>query len=221
MSAIATWTALRPALPRLVPRPTTAGRPSSTPDRPGYLLPMRSSTPIVAVFGASKTAPGDVDYEQAQRCGQLLGEAGFSIVTGGYGGSMEAASRGAAGAGGHVIGVTAPDVFASRSTANGYVAEEITAPTLTSRIDIMMDLAAATIALDGSLGTLTELLVAWNVAFVARFSTASARPVVAVGERWRQIVPELTEALATDGNLVTIVDEVDEAVSVVREALGV
>jgi uncharacterized protein (TIGR00730 family) len=180
---------------------------------------MRSTAPIVAVFGASSPSPGDVEYEQAHRCGQLLAEAGFSVVTGGYGGTMEATSQGAAAVGGHVIGVTAPAVFSSRSSANDYVAEEIPAPTLTKRIDIMIDLAAATIALNGSIGTLTELMVAWNVAFVTRFSATEARPVVAVGERWRQLLPELAETLATDVALVVIVDDVDSAVSVVRKTL--
>lgn len=180
---------------------------------------MRPSAPIVAVFGASSTAPGDVAYQQALRCGLLLGEAGFSVMTGGYGGVMEAASRGAAGAGAHVIGVTVPTVFSSRSTANDHIAEEIPAPTLTRRIDIMIDLAAATIALDGSIGTLTELMVAWNVAFVSRFSAAAARPVVAVGERWRRLLPELAETLTTDASLVAVVDDVDAAVAVVRKAL--
>ena len=79
--------------------------------------------------------------------------------------------------------------------------------------------AAATITLDGSIGTLTELMVAWNVAFVSRFSAAAARPVVAVGERWRRLVPELAETLATDAGLVAVVDDVDAAVSVVRKQL--
>ena len=136
---------------------------------------MINSALIVAVFGASRTEPGDDEYEEALRCGRGLAEAGFTVLTGGYSGTMEAASRGAAEAGGHVIGVTAPEVFSSRSAANGYVAEEIAAPTLTSRIDTMMDLASASIALGGSIGTLTELLIAWNVAFVARFSSGRGR----------------------------------------------
>ena len=132
---------------------------------------------------------------------------------------MEGASRGAAAAGGHVIGVTAPEVFASRSAANEYVAEEIMAPSLPKRIDVMLEMAAAAIALEGNIGTLTEIMVAWNVAFVSRFSHAARKPVVAVGATWRQLIPELAESLATDGSLVTIVDTADEAVAEVRAAL--
>jgi uncharacterized protein (TIGR00730 family) len=178
-----------------------------------------ASRPTIAVFGASNLKAGHRRYEEARLCGALLAEAGFAVVTGGYGGSMEAVSQGAAAAGGHVIGVTAPAVFATRSSPNGYLAEEIAAPTLTQRIDIMVDMAEAAIALEGSIGTLAELVVAWNIAFVARFSSARPKPVVAVGERWRGIVPHLADAVATDGGLVTIVDDVPAAVRVVEDAL--
>ena len=151
--------------------------------------------------------------------GRLLAEAGLAVMTGGYGGTMEAVSRGAASAGGHVIGVTAPGVFPARDGANAYVAEEIPAPTLTRRIDIMMERADATISLDGSIGTLTELMIAWNIAYVARFSEARPLPVVVVGSKWARIVEDLTAALETDGGLVTIAPGVDEAVAAVTAGL--
>jgi len=181
---------------------------------------MNTPAPVVAVFGASKPLPESAQYEEARRCGRLLGEAGFSVLTGGYGGTMEATSRGAKEAGAHVIGVTAPTVFTSRTGANTYVDREITARSLTGRIDTMMDLAAASIALDGSIGTLTELMIAWNTAFVARFIPSEPRPVVAVGPQWRGIVADLTGLLATDGALVTFVDDVEQAVATVSAALA-
>lgn len=179
---------------------------------------MIDRAPVITVFGSSRLAPTEPAYAEAQRCGRLLAEAGFSVATGGYGGTMEAVSRGAASAGAHVIGVTAPAVFASRSGANAYVAEEIPAPDLVARIGIMLDLADAAIALAGSIGTLTELMVAWNVAFVARFSDAKPKPIVAVGAQWRRLLPELSDILATDGGLVTAVDDVAEAVQVIGGA---
>ena len=69
----------------------------------------------VAVFGSSQTEPGSVEWEDARRAGVRLAEEGYPVITGGYGGIMEAVSSGAAGAGGHVIGVTAPvDVLVHR-----------------------------------------------------------------------------------------------------------
>ena len=63
-------------------------------------------TRIVSVFGGSAPKPGSPAYEEAQRCGALLAQAGWTVATGGYRGVMEAVSRGAHEAGGHVIGVT-------------------------------------------------------------------------------------------------------------------
>jgi predicted Rossmann-fold nucleotide-binding protein len=77
----------------------------------------------------------------------------------------------------------------------------------------MVDRSVGSIALPGSLGTATELLVAWNLAFVARFTDDVPKPVITVGERWARIVPRLAEELTTDGGLVTTVLTVDAAVA--------
>jgi len=62
----------------------------------------------VTVFGGSR--PDEAGYQQALQLGRLLGQAGYAVLTGGYIGTMEAVSRGAAEAGGHVIGVTCEDI---------------------------------------------------------------------------------------------------------------
>ena len=64
----------------------------------------------ISVFGGSSPKPGDLAYEQAYYLGKLIGEAGYTVLTGGYIGTMEAVSRGAAEAGGHVIGVTCDQI---------------------------------------------------------------------------------------------------------------
>ena len=181
---------------------------------------MTTNSPVIAVFGASQTPPDHPDWDAAVRCGAGLASAGFAVATGGYGGIMEAVSRGAAAAGGHVIGYTAPEVFSGRIGANEFVAEEVPAATLTERIHVMLTRADGAIALNGSIGTLAELVMAWNIAFVAQFSNETAKPVIAVGERWQRIVADLTEDLATDGSLVTCVDDVDAAVAAMSHALG-
>lgn len=170
---------------------------------------------IIAVFGASRCEPGDPLWEQGSSCGNLLAQAGCAVVTGGYGGVMEAVSRGAREAGGHVIGVTAPAVFPDRDGANVFVTEERRANSLSERVHELMDIADGAIALHGSIGTLTELMMAWNLAFVSRFSGRHPIPIVAVGPRWRSVVTDLTNLLETDGSLVHCVDTVDEAAAIV------
>lgn len=174
----------------------------------------------VAVFGSSSAEPHDDIYEETRRLGGLLASAGCVVINGGYGGLMEAVSKGASEAGGHVIGITAPRVFPGRTEANPWIGEERPHTTLTERIHDIISLADASITASGSIGTLTELLAAWNTAFVARFSSRQPQPVVTVGDPWLTLVPHLADVLATDGSLVTTTHDVDEAVVAVLERLA-
>ena len=149
----------------------------------------RGEAPVIAVFGSSAGRPGEPGYEEARACGRLLAEAGYAVATGGYAGTMEACSRGAAEAGARVIGVTAPAAFPGRSGANAWVGEEWPAATITERIHHILAISAAGITLDGSIGTLTELMVAWNVAYIARLGGLPPKPVIAVGPSWAALVP--------------------------------
>ncbi len=175
---------------------------------------------VVAVFGASVAEAGDPAYQDGVRCGRLLTEAGFAVATGGYGGLMEAVSLGASHANGRVIGVTVPSVFPNRDGGNAHLTHETRARSLFDRIHELADTTVAAIALSGSLGTATELLAAWNLAYVTRFGEERPKPVVAVGEPWATLVPLLTNALATDGSLVTLVATVEDAVDAVAAGVG-
>ena len=169
---------------------------------------------LVAVFGSARSRPGDGQWEDAVECGRLLTEAGFGVVTGGYGGTMEAVSQGAAAAGGRVVGVTADAVFPDRPGANRHVGEERSAASITERIHLLVSGTAASISLPGSIGTFTELMSAWNAAYVSQFSGAPSKPVIAVGAGWGEIVAMLAPRLDAPG-LVTTVDSVPAAVAAV------
>lgn len=174
----------------------------------------------VTVFGSSASEPASEDYAAGRRLGEMLAAAGFTVATGGYGGLMEAVSAGAAAGGGRVIGITAPAVFPGRPGANAYVTDERAAATLTERIHQLAEVADATVALPGSIGTLAELAVVWHLAYVAGFSGAPAKPVVAVGPVWKNVITDLAAAVAADASLVTCVETVDEAAAAVQAALA-
>jgi uncharacterized protein (TIGR00725 family) len=167
----------------------------------------------IAVFGASQSTPGDGHYESGVRCGRLLAQAGFGVATGGYSGAMEAVSRGAKDAGGHVIGVTAPTVFPDRAHPNRFLSTEIPADSLVERIGILAEGTSGSIALWGSLGTAAELLVAWNLSYVAPFASRTPKPIIAVGEPWMSLIPHLEAALTTTPRLVSIAPDVDTAIA--------
>ena len=137
----------------------------------------------ITIFGGSQPQPGSPAYVQAYELGKLLALAGHTILTGGYMGTMEAASRGANEAGGHVIGVTCADIEAWRgSGANGWVQEERRFATLQERLNELIRACDAAVALPGGPGTLTEIALTWNLMIV---DSIPHKPLILVGPGWK------------------------------------
>lgn len=137
----------------------------------------------VTVFGGAAPLPGQPAYLEALSLGRLLGERGHTVLTGGYVGTMEAVSRGAAEAGAHVIGVTCVEVERWRKRpANPWVLEEWKMPTLESRMVRMMENCSAAIALPGGVGTLAEITLLWNKMII---QAIPRRPLALIGQGWR------------------------------------
>ena len=171
---------------------------------------------IVAVYGSSQSVPGGGVYESAVELGRLLAEAGFAVVNGGYSGLMEAVSAGAAGAGGRAIGVTAPPLFPGRPGGNRFLTEEVPTESLIDRIKVMSQMACAVVVLPGSIGTLTELAVAWNDAFLSARRGEDPVPIIAFRGAWGSIVDRVTRDLRTTPGLVSMVETPSEAVELLR-----
>jgi uncharacterized protein (TIGR00730 family) len=147
---------------------------------------MSSPRPVVAVFGSSTVRELDPAWSGAYDLGAALARFGADVMTGGYGGVMEAASRGAHDAGGHVIGVTV-ELFESRGPVNPWVKERVHTSDLFERLRTLMDRADAFVVAQGNLGTLNELWLAWTLV-----ATGGRRPapLVLYGNHW----PEWLEA---------------------------
>jgi uncharacterized protein (TIGR00730 family) len=138
----------------------------------------------VAVFGGSRPKPGDPTYEEALQLGQLLGQAGYTVLTGGYIGTMEAVSRGAAEAGVHVVGVTCDEIENFRpGSMNPWAKEEVRLSTLSERIFALIEGSDACLALPGGPGTLTEIAVTWNHLVI---QAIPPRPLILIGPGWRE-----------------------------------
>ena len=139
---------------------------------------------VVSVFGGSTPSEGMPAYEAARRLGSLLAQAGLAVATGGYRGVMEAASRGAAEAGGHVIGVTWKAIETSVGlTANRWVTEEIKFPNLRQRLSHLVEKCDAAVALPGGIGTLSEVALTWSL---LQTGEIPRKPFVLVGPAWRE-----------------------------------
>ncbi len=142
----------------------------------------------VSVFGGSHPQEGDEAYSEAQTLGRLLAERGHTVLTGGYIGTMEAVSRGAHEAGGHVIGVTCADIERWRPrTANRWVKEEIKRETLVERLHTLIHESDAALALPGGPGTLTEIALTWNLMIV---ESLHRRPLILVGRGWQSTLDQ-------------------------------
>lgn len=147
-----------------------------------------SATPkVITVFGSSRPHAGEADYEEARALGQALAGRGFVICTGGYGGVMEAASRGAKEAGGGTVGVTA-DFFRSRT--NAWVDEEVRVKTWQDRLFELVRRGDGYVACRGGTGTLVELAVVWEM---LNKNVMTAKPFVVLGEFWRPILERVRE----------------------------
>ncbi|MFW5772774.1 MAG: LOG family protein [Phototrophicaceae bacterium] len=143
----------------------------------------------VAVYGSAVVRPGEPEYQDAYEIGRALAQAGYAIMTGGYGGIMGAASQGAAEAGGHVIGVTSRAIELLRDDqANAWVSEEIKYDTLRDRLLHLVLHADACVVMPGGLGTLNELALSWEL---GRVGDLPLRPLVCYGDFWRQMLEPL------------------------------
>jgi len=172
------------------------------------------SEKTVTIFGTARAQPGKPAYNLALETGSLLARAGFTIANGGYGGTMTAAAKGAAEAGGEIIGVTCS---AFKSKANKYITREIITTSLDERLDTLIKLGQAYVVLPGGTGTLLELAKVWelkNKGFLER-----EKPIILIGGFWKPLV----ELLKTDDHdcsrYVLQVDEPNQIIEFLNDNL--
>jgi predicted Rossmann-fold nucleotide-binding protein len=123
----------------------------------------------------------------------MLGTAGYTVLTGGYIGTMEAVSRGAVEAGGHVIGVTCDEIEAWRPVnPNPWVLQENRFPTLNQRLNALIQDCEAAIALPGGIGTLAEIAVMWSQ---LQTGASTPKPLILIGRGWQATLDAFYQSL--------------------------
>jgi uncharacterized protein (TIGR00730 family) len=141
----------------------------------------------VAVFGSSSPAPGSQEWNIAYETGRLLGEAGFAVLNGGYGGVMEASARGVRAAGGRAIGVTTA-AFGFRPGANPFIDVEHRERDLFDRTRRLIEDAVGFVILPGRSGTLAELTFLWAL---HKAGLLGRKPIQMVGPVWDDLLAAL------------------------------
>jgi hypothetical protein len=142
---------------------------------------------IVTVFGSSRPQAGDAEYEEARGLGKLLAQRRLAVCSGGFGGVMEAVSRGAKESGGKTYGVTAE--FFKRK-ANAWVDTEVRMETWDERLFELIRLGDGFAVCKGGTGTLVELAVVWEM---LNKSVISGKPIAVVGDFWQPILDRVRE----------------------------
>jgi uncharacterized protein (TIGR00725 family) len=147
--------------------------------------------PTIVVFGSGLPADrrthgpaGAAAFATAYELGHAIAAQGWILCNGGYGGTMEAAARGACDAGGHTIGVTCTAF--GRSGPNPYIREEVQTDCLIARLDTLSKLGDAYVVLPGGTGTLLELALVWELANKRLLSPV--RPIALLGDGWLPVV---------------------------------
>lgn len=165
----------------------------------------------VTVFGSARLRADSPEYAEARTLGRLLAEEGHVVVSGGYGGLMEAVSRGARDARGDVVGITLRP-WSERLRANPYLSEERPAETLYARLEALIE-SDALIALPGGAGTLAEVALAWNL---QQIDLGRRKPVILVGNAWRELLDAFRRLLIIsdqDLRLIILADTAADAVT--------
>lgn len=173
---------------------------------------------IVAVFGGSRPPPDSAAYAEAYTIGKLLAQRGLTVMNGGYQGTMEASARGAKENGGRTIGVLSREF--GWLAPNPYLDETTASLDLFARIREMQTRADAFIVLNGSMGTLAELALVWNL---AKIDARHRKPIVLLGDAWARVLQVWREQLAVteeEARLLQIAATPEDAVEWVERSLS-
>lgn len=168
---------------------------------------------VITVFGSSAPLPSSPAYQLAYDLGRAIAEAGWTLCNGGYGGTMEAAARGAVEAGGHTIGVTCSRF--GRTGPNRYIQQEIPTFDLLARLNTLVRLGSAYVVLPGGTGTLLELALVWEL--VNKRLVRRAAPLILLGDHWTPLV-ELVRREQPDAQEPRLAATPAEVIGHVREA---
>ena len=177
--------------------------------------------PAVTLFGSARIRPADPMYEAAVEVGRLLGEAGFTVITGGGPGAMEAGNRGAREVGAPSVGLNIELPFEQR--VNPYVDVEVDFRYFFIRKVMLVKYSRAFVIFPGGFGTMDEFFEALTL-----IQTGKVRdfPVVLFGSPyWRGLIDWLRGTMVAEGkisaadlSLLDLTDSPEEVLKIVLDS---
>ncbi len=176
--------------------------------------------PAVSIYGSARIEAGDELYARTEEIARRLGELGFSIVTGGGPGVMEAANKGALQAGVTSVGVNIE--LPEQQPCNTYATKVVTFRHFFVRKVMLVKYAVAFVIMPGGLGTLDELTEVLNL-----MQTHKIRPLPVIlydGRFWQGFLDWLRSVVLAQGyvseqdfDLLRICDDADSVIETVQK----
>jgi uncharacterized protein (TIGR00730 family) len=177
--------------------------------------------PAVTIYGSARSVDGSPEYELARDVGRRLGEAGFSVVTGGGPGTMEAANRGALEVGAASAGLAIK--LPAEEASNPYQTLSLNFRYFFVRKVMLVKYATAFVLFPGGYGTLDEF---FETVTLIQTGKVQRFPMILVGrEYWGGLTDWIDRGLverdlitADDRLLFEVVDTADEVLTIVQRA---
>ncbi len=184
-----------------------------------FLAPLKNE---VTIFGSARSPEGDEHYEEARKLGKLLAKGGYTVVTGGGPGIMEAANRGAFEGGGESIGLNIQ--LPKEQRTNPYITSSRAFHYFFTRKVMLSASAQAYVYFPGGFGTLDEM---FEIATLIQTHKTIRIPLVLVGrDYWEGLVIWLKQSMLenhtyieeSDLDIMQVVDTAEEAYKIIKQS---
>jgi uncharacterized protein (TIGR00730 family) len=169
--------------------------------------------PCVTIFGSARTKPGTEYYEMARKMGATCARLGFTVITGGGPGIMQAGNQGAFEVGGRSLGVNIE--LPHEQALNPYVQRSVTMRYFFTRKVVLVKYSYAFIVLPGGAGTLDEMFETMTLIQTGKLR---AFPIVLMGkDYWKPLIDfvylmaEAGTISPDDPELIFFTDDIEDA----------
>ncbi len=174
--------------------------------------------PAVSIFGSARTKPDHPYYQLTEKLARLLSDSGFTVISGGGPGIMEAANKGAFPGVGPSVGLNIELPF--EQSGNGYQDIGITFKTFFMRKVMFVKYASAYVVMPGGFGTLDELMEALTLVQTGK---SHKIPIILMcSNYWAGLIEWLKNSLIAEGmaspddmNLIQVIDDPNEVVAAI------
>lgn len=174
--------------------------------------------PCVTVFGSARIKSDNPYYDLARKMGAAIAQLGFTVITGGGPGVMEAANRGAKEIGGRSVGCGIE--LPHEQKTNAFLDRSVTLHYFFVRKTLLVKYSYAFVIMPGGAGTMDELFEAFTLIQTGKIKNF---PVVIMGtDYWRELVEFINKMVragmisAADVDLIFATDSIDEAIAHIR-----